>query len=766
MILLVFGGPERGGTALAQPGGQFFAAGSVEIELDRFGVGDIARAGEYAGVRLALRDSADRIRRAVVRLHMRDVDGDTVYIEREVTLNPGRRQFVWLYPLLPFATSGGSALPVTVHELNEDDDVPIVGRQIGAARIGPRAMPRESTTMLGIVGRYDMGLSRYSVRPSGSEYPGTAHELTEVISDLSPESMPDLWLGLASFESLIWVDGRPEDLTIDAAAAIREWVHRGGHMVIVIPPAGETWTNERNNPLFDIMPRAELHRLEGVNYERYRLLLTNRDVSLPADGVAHTFTPMDDAAVAEATPILRGSDGRAVVIRRAVGGGMVTMVGLDLADRRLAPRIDADVFWHRILGKRFDAFSRSEMDELRQTLTVTDFLNRTPVWLDDPIGAEINMTGRAGAGLLLALIIFGVYLLLQGPIGYGLLKMRSMQRHAWVVFLFMASLFTLIAWGGATTLRPRQIEGRHVTFIDHVYGQSFDRTRSWFSVLLPTYGEQVVELGPQVSPGSNRWTNALSVWDNPVNLAQRRFPDARSYAIEMSSPDRLEAPARSTVKQFRADWLGGPPWPMPQPVGGEITYDRDAGLSGVLTHTLPEALENVRIVLVRGQKPLQEYRGVGPLLFDALAWARTADWAPGDPLDLSGLVAPSLGDAWLDDLAGHASRFSDARGGGVSTADLQSAPRRFMMITWAPLLAPPDWQALGGAKLLLQRRSTHMLDLGKWLTQPCLIVVGQVSDGPSPTPLLVDGAPVEMQGRTIVRWIYPLAGNAPSPGRR
>jgi len=748
--------------AAAQQDDGFFTEGGVEIEVDQFGVGNFSRAGDYAGVRLALRDDADRVRAAVVRLHLQDVDGDTVYIQREVTLNPGRRQFVWLYPLLPFSTTSGSIFPVTVHERTGEGGQTAIGRQIGATRIAPRNMPRESVGLIGIFGRQDMGLSLYGVTPLDAEQPGTAHERSEIISDLDPTAMPDQWLGLAAYDALVWVDGQPGDLTGGAPDALRAWVQRGGHLIVAIPPAGQTWTNPRNNPIHDLMPRAELSRQEGVDYERYRALITDRETPLPDEGVVHTFTPRDDAERSEAVPILRGPDGRTVVVRRLIGAGMVTLVGLDLADRRLASRIDPQTFWHRVLGRRFDVYSRAEMDELRQTASVVNFSNQRAIWLDDPIGAEINMTGRAGAGLLLALVVFGAYLVLQGPLGFGLLKMRTWQRHAWVLFLGIAALFTFVAWGGANMLRPSEVEGRHVTFIDHVYGQDVDRTRSWFSVLLPTYGESVVQLGPVDAPsvGTDQ-PSALSVWDNPVNRMQRTFPDTRSYSISMEQPDRLRVPTRSTVKQFRADWAGGPPWPMPQPVGGEIRFESQGGLAGAVTHDLPAALEKVQNVLVRRQKPLQEFQGDGPLLFEVLAWARSDSWAPEETLDLSSLEAPSLGDAWLEDLAGHASRFADARI-GESTGDLQSAPRRFSMITWAPMLDPPDYRSYRRDKLLLQRRSTHGLDLGKWFTQPCLIIVGQISDGPSPTPLIVDGEQVETRGRTVVRWIYPLAPDAPS----
>ncbi|MFU8830140.1 MAG: hypothetical protein ACNA8P_12005, partial [Phycisphaerales bacterium] len=57
------------------------------------------------------------------------------------------------------------------------------------------------------------------------------------------------------------------------------------------------------------------------------------------------------------------------------------------------------------------------------------------------------------------------------------------------------------------------------------------------------------------------------------------------------------------------------------------------------------------------------------------------------------------------------------------------------------------------------QRTTHGLDLTGFLSQPCLIITGEVVDA-CPTPFYVgtgaNAREFEMTGRTVVRWIYPL----------
>lgn len=727
-------------------------AGASEVEIKGvvFGVGETVRPGAWAGVRLTLRDRGDRVRAALVRLHIEDPDGDTALHQRLVTLNPGREQEMWLYARLPYDAESSQTFTVTVR-LAPEGEAETAGRRIGAARIQPRRVVPPTSALIGIVGRRSAGLDQYAATPIGTNRPGTAHELTETVLGLEPASMPDDWRGLAAMEALVWLEGDPLDLTDEAAQAIREWVHRGGQLVVALPPVGETWSNARN-PLIDLVPEMTISRQEGVDLEQYREMLTGLErLPLPDQAVVHTFTARDGASVSDATPVLAGSDGRTLVMRRILGAGMSTFIGIDLGSSRLAGRLDAHRLWHRILGRRFTVMSPTEMQQRRQSEPGTDFTSRDEIVLDADIGSLVNMTGRAGAGVLLAVIVFAAYLLLAGPGGFAMLKMRGREKHAWVAFVCTAAIFAVAAWSGATALRPSLTEIRHVTLIDHVFAQPVDRARTWFSVILPTYGAQRVSIGPGEG-ASERWANALSPWDDPEGIGKTVFPDRREYVINSRQPGSIEVPTRSTVKQFRADWLGPPPLRTPVPVGGQLYVDSSGALVGTLEHELDAPLEEVQIVLVRRQTRL----GVEGLPAETVAWSLPDAWAPRTPLDLEQLGDPSDGEELFRVLAERTA----GTGGFGALARARSdreARRRVAIAAWMTMLEPPNWRTMrGGVKTLLQRRETLGWDLGEWFTQPCLIIVGQM-EGETPTPIEVDGREPASRGLVVLRWIYPLA---------
>ncbi len=755
---------------------QVAARSEVAISADFFGVGNASRPGEWTGVRLRLTDSSDRARAVAVRIthpHM-DPDGDTGTIQREVTLNPGVAQSVWLYFRAPWSTDPASLFTVTIAALGVDlpeDGVGVgAGSQIGAARIQPAQVVSSSSSMIGVLGRSPAGgLSAYPVRALNLDHPGTAHELTEVITDLSPLDLPDRWMGLRQFESILWLAGEPGELTDRQADAVREWVMRGGHLVISIPSVGQSWTSPRNNPLHALLPAVTIERSEQTELAPIASILTPRDpASLPARGTLHALRPADGAEASDASVLLRGEDGTPIVVRRALGAGMVTLIGVDLSDPAIALRVDPQFFWHRILGKRFDVLTRDQMQSMSQS-KAGEFRLRETAWLDSDVPSQIVKEGRASVGVLLGLFVFALYLLLAGPIGFAFLKRKGQVQHAWLSFLAVAGLFTMIAWGGATALRPTRSEIQHLTFLDHVYGQPVQAASVWFSALLPGYADRTLSVGdPQLD---TQWTQAIFPWEDPATQIRRRFPDSRPYVIDTRTPQSITVPARSTVKQLRAEWLGGPRWTMPTPLDGELALRQtEAGLRivGRLSHQLPGPLRNTKIILVHRQKPLiGSLGGGGPLLSVVSAWSLAGPWEGGAVLDLESLAIQSASDG--DKFLGDLSRYGR---GGLSTTgqlkfDVGRLVDRLEALSLYSVMGQPDYrQAEMTIKTLLQRRETHGADISAWFTQPCIIILGQLEDEPSPVPLFIDGDAVSNSGRTVIRWVYPLASNPPDFGGR
>lgn len=775
--------------------------------MDRWGPGGAFRRGDLAALRLAITDLGTKQRELLVRIESRDSDGDSPLYQAVLAGNPGIEQKVWMYIRVPAWARAGDPITFVVHEAIEDASTPIeddpTGRGVRPGRVVARvpiAMPAQVAepyeAFMGVVGRQPSpSLALYGMSASsgaiGEEWAPLAHERVAQVM-LTPAEMPDRWFGLQLLDSIIWLDGSPADMSPDAAASLKEWISRGGHLVIVLPTAGQSWVTRDGSGLSEVMPRVAITRREGVSLESLRPLLTDSaTVALPTMTVTHEFEPMADAAPGEAVRVLAGASGECVVARRIVGAGAVTLIGLDVNHiaLRSAGLPQPERFWHRILGMRglrptsaeLQAISDQSQGAIRQ---------RTSVWVDEDIPGIIARRGRATAGVLLGFMLFVTYWLVAGPAGYAAMKKFGVHRHAWVGFFGVGLLFTGIAWGGATLLRPREVSATHLTILDHVYGQPVQRARTWMSVLLPEYGRAMVSVAESdAGRASTQSRGLLLPWESRSSETgfTFSFPDSSSYVIESRQPTQMAVPARATIKQFQAEWAGGPKWGMPRPVAPDGAAPESARLRtsrmpgvagaggreivvGTLVHDLPADLESVVVIFVMGQNRIVTpgaVSGRGFLVAEANAFRLTGPWAAGQPLDLERVTS--------EDPAGvvSADKFiEDLLKNQVSATGYRLSPEaiwdRLVAQALFPVLAPPTFSGVASSQSqeLARRGATHSWDLGKWFTQPCVIILGQMGAtvplAPTPVPLSVDGRQIEAQGRTVVRWVYPLPDRPPS----
>lgn len=790
------------GAAQAQTAAGGASLAEFDLSADQFGVGNTARAGGWVGIRVRFRDNTDRPRDVLLQIELRDADGDRPVYRRVVTANPGRWQQSWLYVHLPYRFEATRGLRLSAREVS-GENAAVPGLDSGDSSAGTRtgvragrliaeavAMPGQVVTdyegLLGIIGDATHGLSLYGQSHNGGNFSPLSHERTEVVSRIAPLDLPDRWLGLAPFEVLVWAGGDPAELGAERSRSLREWIERGGHLVIVLTVENQgPWTTSQNNLLRDLFPAVEVRATEGVDLDRYRHLITrDPNMGLPRNALVHAFEPLASAGPQEAMRILDGPDGESVVVRRLVGNGAVTVVGMGVGTRVLSnvglPA--ADVFWNRVLGWRGQVEPLTRLNDLNSVLGYSLSNRGDPTVLDRDIESNINLIGQSLAGVVLAFAVFGLYWLVAGPGGFAVLKKAGHDRHAWVGFVAAAALFTGIAWGGATIIKPKRVEVRHVTILDHVYGQEVDRARSWMSILVPSYlGAEVSVGGEGLTAGIPRFYEAISPWEGRPDAALAAtggsFPDARAYDVESRAPESLRVPTRATVKQFQVEWAGAPriAWPTPAFTSGDgsnaITLDPVSGLPvGVLTHNLPVPLTNVQVIVVRRQQTLRRFGagswvgsdGRAVLLSPLSTWTTDAisvkplngTWDPGTPLDLlpmfesvSAASRPLAG--WLD------------RAGGRD-----GITERLAYASFIHQFAPP---ALNQTSPLLQRIATHGFDLSRWFSQPCVIVLGTLEmTGREAMPIPIgvsvgnEDRTLYAEGRTLIRWIYPLPPAPPA----
>lgn len=762
-------------------------AQSVQLAAGSIGVGNMARLGDWAGVEIEFTDSAPTQRELIVQIEGRDTDGDTPLHQRTVTSNPGVTQKTWLYLWIPGSYELREPLRVSAYEAIDVDADEAArtgvsyrrGQLVGRQEITPGRgyLPAEIAAGL-VIGRRIGGISEYARRFQGSElYLPAGHEVTEFATDLEPGDLPDRWAGLAQFENIIWTTANPAELTTARSDALIEWVRRGGHLIVCLPSTGQIWQDTERNRLASFLPDVTPVRLEPGTSDVRALLTHEENATLPDTLVVHSLEANAAAERGQAEAILTDAEGRVVVSRRLVDLGMVTLIGIDVTNRNLIDRglPMMDAFWHRVLGKRGRLMDRNPGNSPL-------LMNREMRAFDADIGRSISSSGSAGAALLLGFTVFAVYWAVAGPLGYTVLSKVGIKKHSWMLFVTSIGLFTLIGWGGVSVLRPRGASVQQIAFLDAVDGSIYQRVRAFDSIFIPGYSDAGVRVG---SPAEEEYTEfhpAVTHWSDDFNsiITSASFPDARPYSVSARDPDRMQFPARATEKRFRFDWTGERRWPMPRPVTedgspGVIRVDRNGNPTGLLVHDFPTPLQNAVIVVVSEQERIGYATGQ-PLVSKCKAYRYTGagGWAPGmgAALDLSALaVAEDPRDPpsskYFDDLISRARAITPGALGQAVTS--RSDNDMLVASAFVSQLEPPTEKSTGTIVAGV-RRLTHGLDLGRWLTQPCIIVLGVVETSPSddatnPLPIYMQRggswSELDWSGKTVVRWVYPLNPNPP-----
>lgn len=621
------------------------ALGQVDVRLDRYGAGDRWRSGDVVGIQVTFTSELTEPTPVRVEWEIPDANGDVTENSRSLVLNPKQPATRWLYGRIPPVRSPvfGEELITLVRVFEERDGRRVrelASKRIKAGDAQSRAVQVSiEDDLIGVIGSGRMGLEGYETLPPFGDRPPSLNTATIVTRGLQPRDLPDRWDGLFGYQAIVWAEGSPSALSPEAAEALRAWIRRGGHLVIVLPEAGNPWGlgSSTAHGLSALLPSTPPKRHDGVPIAELVPILSKSTMLRNATAVTPVqvfsrealdrgFEPMlampcaRDGSTGELLPRPETLDGAIVAVQSRVGHGRVSIIGIDvdaINRRRLqaSELPQADVFWNRVFGRRGDTPSALEFQgwqdadprRLAQgreaTFTVEGAL----------VSSRIGLRGQAALGLLGVLGLFATYWVVAVPASWLVLGRMKRRQMAWLVFLIVAAGFTAFAWGASRLLSERDVRLQHVTVLDWIARGPHEppsdaprlaRATSWFSASLPGYGSARIT----IDPGSEE-RNLVGVWSPPPSGSGASFPNPSRYEIPIESPASIEVPSRATSSEFEVDWIGAvdsswgslPASEGATPIEGTFEWivEPRVGLRGALMHRLPGALTSVRIIHIQ-----------------------------------------------------------------------------------------------------------------------------------------------------------------------
>jgi len=765
----------------------------IDIQRDNLGLGGIVQRGVWTPVRVDLTNNGAENVEVDARWLLSDEDGDEIIAERSnITLQPQRPLSVWLYATPPMSTRPGQSWTFQAVEVGSGELLNQVQLQLSDS-----AMAGPSVNLIGVCGFKGLGLTpwlRYS----------THHEALRLVRGLSLESLPDRWYGLDSLSSLVWMPdegGQPTDPRMSDASkrALREWVYRGGHLVIVLPYAGEQWTGA-DSGLADLLEPITSDRIKQARARApisvFGVLRSTEPVALnyfdlngtgPYTSLAEVDLTTGPASIPpNADPPQPQT--KPLIVGKRFGFGQVTLVGIDLSNPDVLKSIDAFRL-HRV-WTRIYSWRASKTGELIPNAILDDPQNSGDFWeaedatdtveLGNWMSQRIAREGQTGAAIGLAFVLFIVYIVFAAATFPNFLKPKGWQRHSWMLFVCIVALFSAVAWGGAWLMRPATTSAAHFTVLDIDGETNRVRAQSWQSLLIPSFSTADVAVHSE-SDGLARMevVNLLASPGNDLMPDSPGYPDRRSYVFDAAQPSELSVPMRSTTKSLRVNYLGqitgqqdglAKPWSMPQ-----ASLRLNNGLPvGTITHAFPGPLYDVRIIYCPGgaQQPTtpgatrSANRPIVHVYKDANNKNQSI-WQPETPLALPNAraaysplwVRPRLDTPqrfWRNE--GYLGTAIADRGFSQGSGNNNNIVRDIPLLTFFGALPPPDYetsQSFSGMSVF-NRSLTRDLDLTHLITGRRIIIIGHLRDSPSPVPLTIDGEDIPSRGWTVVRWIYDL----------
>lgn len=749
-----------------------WAQGPITLTVDRsdLGIEGIARAGSWAPARLTLSTSELTARGVVCRWMIRDVDGDTVAAERSLVVNPGVDQTVWLYAPLPIDWRPDTPWDFEVLDVDS-------GQRLASVSARPIDVVAPGVAAIGLFTSAQLGLDPYHRRDSQGRRLDLQHEALLPVRSLLAERLPDRWQGLDLFNTLIWTsEGESLDgpnVPLDTQRALTEWVRRGGHLIISLPSVGSDWLDLADrSPLKPLVPidRGQTMRIQGdpptvlgITLARPRPVITRTIFRLPAQGVPGIATVVED------------DDGQPIGIAHRVGFGRVTLLGIDLADPNRTLTLSGLPtgryrIWRDLLGWQSPAIERQVLQQRVDDNEYGKPHLRQDAYVDDWVAGQTDRPGTVATAMLLAILVFGVYWLVAGPITYAVLRARKQPHLAWAVFSAVVVVFTAIAWGGAMLLRPAAANVTHFTIADFDAASGQARVQSWFSLYLPNFGPQDVAI-PSEQPDSGDLLYSAGL-DRDAIAA--RYPDPQTYTLDAANPHALPpdlpnargVPFRSTSKSFAAHYIGPvtdtvpgitEPWVPPQ---GDLRLV-NAWPTGELAHELPGTLTDALAVYCPGDNQT-------PLVWNL------GDWPPGTILRIQ---QPSSASELIrtHSIVNNERQWEREGFLGVTFKNFQRAGLPNLSVGTQPAnsrltvetyvasffayLPPPDYtntSLMQSGTVEARRALLRDADLSPLLAGRRFIIIGNLRNAPSPLPLTVRDEAIPSRGWTLVRWVYEL----------
>ncbi len=319
-----------------------------------------------------------------------------------------------------------------------------------------------------------------------------------------PEGVPSSWLGYDAADVVVLNTNDPAALDVlqfGRDEALRDWLLRGGHLVVVV---GDRWQAVRESFLAGLLPALPTGQSPLADPSVVESF-ANSDRPITKDG-----GPTMQATALELVPARGGraldlSSGSPLVARGHYGFGRVTVVGLNVDQKPFADWADRDDFWLRAIDlARTSATTGAAAGAIAPAPVPGAFYGNAEA---ADLGTYLAKSLEQFPGVTpvpfgwVAFFVF-LYILLIGPGDYLFLKkVVKRMELTWITFPAIVLAVSLLAYAAAYAVKGTdlRINRAEVVDVDQQFplgGGVLSRGASFTTLFSPQNRDYDVALAP------------------------------------------------------------------------------------------------------------------------------------------------------------------------------------------------------------------------------------------------------------------------------
>ncbi|TNE86503.1 MAG: hypothetical protein EP330_22455 [Deltaproteobacteria bacterium] len=501
--------------------------GRLAARLTPFADG-LIREGAWSPLHVQLANGGDAFE---LTLHAEEMGSDYNLrsFDRVVEMPEGGRKDAVLY-VRPGRSSGTRRLMVRGDaERSGAIDYPV--RKLGMDDVG-----------IGIIGEENLGIVairdawRYGV-PSAQPKPHASGQRS-VRAGLVPETaMPDRALGWSAVDWVVWPEADPTAVSGEALDGLLGWVATGGHLFVTVT---DGYARIQGTPLSEALPVT----ISGVqDTEALAGVFQSLSMAPPPPVTVPRAVATAKEDPQRHVEVLATIEGDPAWVMGSYGLGTVHVLTLDLAQAPFTQVTQRDALWRRLLwlpeplsqpaevmfgtnqgywdptrqspdytreywvSERRDGVLTEDAETRMATLVAMSMVITDPGcmpyqgtshptlamhWTSSGQGLDSwttalrqelsDIPGVAPLPLSWLMAFAGLYLLVIGPIDYGVLRLLDRQPWTWITFPITIALFSGVALVGTTLTKGSQAVMTRIEVVDALPGTPFMRGESWFGV--------------------------------------------------------------------------------------------------------------------------------------------------------------------------------------------------------------------------------------------------------------------------------------------